>query len=106
MTGLTFFFIRELKFLRTSKHSFFKRNTDGKTYTCALRRSVIVAVSSSATEKVSENIAKDISHISAVKIKAAETAAITSAAALLKCSMAELVVLLTFLRIAQYAVSL
>ena len=57
-------------------------------------------------ENITENIPKDISHISAIEIKAAETAAITGTTALLKCSMAELVVLLTFLRIAQYAVSL
>ena len=101
MTGLTFFFIRELKFLRTSKHSFFKRNTDGKTYTCALRRSVIVTVSSSATEKVSENIAKDISHIHAGKIESACTAG-----ASIKRGMTKLIILSALFRIAQNGICL
>ena len=57
-----------------------------------------------AAEKISENITKDISHIAAVEIKAAESSG--TSAALFKRSMSELIILSAFFRIAQYGICL
>ena len=54
---------------------------------------------SAAAKKITENITKDITHIAA-KIKTAKAAKTASAsAALFKCRMTKLIILLTFLRI-------
>ena len=68
----------------------------------AFHRPVVGTSSATAAEQVAKNIAEDIPHIS-IEIESAETAG-SAACASIKGRMAELVVLTTFFRIAEYAI--
>ena len=95
----------DLELFLASENSFLKRNVDNSAEVCSLHRSIVCPSSASAaTEQVAENIAEDITHISAAKVEAAESAGSCAATAVFKCSVAKLIVLTPFVRITQHAI--
>ena len=83
----------DLELFLASENSFLKRNVDNSAEVCSLHRSIVCSSSASAaTEQVAENIAEDITHISAAKVEAAESAGSCAATAVFKCSVAKLIV--------------
>ena len=106
MAALALFFVVNLDFLLTAEHSLLKGDADCSSDIGALHGAVSAPASrTAAAENIAENVAEDISHICAAKIKAAESSSSASGAAV-KCGMAELVILLTLLGIAQDTVGL
>ena len=100
MTGCTLFFIVDLNFLLTAKHCLLEGNADCCPYIGTAHRTVILAAAtaSSAAEDISEDISEDVSHVGSVEIKTTESTG-TAACAALECSMTELVILSSLLRV-------
>ena len=100
MTGCTLFFIVDLNFLLTAEYSLFKGNANRGSHIGTTHRAIILAAAaaSSATEDISEDISEDVSHVGSVEIKTTESTG-TAACAALECSMTELVILSSLLRV-------
>ena len=104
MTGFALFLHVQLYGFRGTEYRLFKSNMDAGAQIRPLHRRISRPASSAGTasEKVSEYVAKNITKISAAEIKSAEAAARTA----IECRMAELIVLASFLRIAENGVCL
>ena len=100
MTAGTGFFKVNLYLFITAKYGFLKCNPNRSLYVGAPRGTAPGPPGPAAAKNITKNIAEDITHIPA-EVKAAEAAAkaARTGSALFKRSMAELVVLLTFLRV-------
>ena len=98
MAGFTLILQIQIQLFFASEYCLFK----GNPYRCpdigTFHRSIVCTSAATASEKISENITKDISHIAAVEIKAAESSG--TSAALFKRSMSELIILSAFFCIA------
>ena len=69
-----------------------------------LHRAIVCSPSGTASKQIPEQIAENISHILTAEIKAAKPAESASSGAAFECCMAELIILLPLLRIAQYSI--
>src|SRR5699024_10315738 len=103
--GVTFLFQGNLQLFVYASDSLIKCNTDSRPQVRTLTRAVSSGIAAAAAAKeITQNIAKNVAHISAAEIKSAESAG--SSASLLKGGMAKLVIAGSFIRVTYYFVSL
>ena len=100
MTGLTLFLIGKFQFLCASKNCFLKSDPNTQTYIRTFLWTIVCASSGSSAKEIAKNIAEDIAHIHAGKIKTAGSATCTA----VECGMTKLIILTSLVRIAQYCV--
>ena len=101
MTVFARIFQHKIQFFLASEDSFLECDTDTLSDISPFHRTVACAASSRATEHISEDISENVAEICSIEVKSAAESTCSAAGTAIKCSVAELIVLTTFVSVTQ-----